>query len=175
MTKDQAAEAILKRKLPPDHLDSKWGLVMGQLPISIPLIIFIWEIIISPDKLNNGNLKILILIFAVLQFISLYFLFTNRSLKFIETGNSKEENDHIVEVTLKSLNWKYLKLPFRVDANLPFAFGQSGYLLKVLTDDKGIYYNIRNIGTSRGRLPYLFGFETLMAQKFKRKIKVSMT
>lgn len=174
MTKDQAEEAILKRKLPPDHLDSKWELVMGQLPISIPLIVFIFEIIISTDKLINGKLKILIIVISVLQLISIYFLFANRNLKFIETRNTKEENDRIVEAALKSLNWKYHRLPFRVDANLPFAFGQSGYLLKVLTDDKGIYYNIRNIGTSKGRFPYLFGLETLKANKFKRKIKSIM-
>jgi hypothetical protein len=47
--------------------------------------------------------------------------------------------------------------------------------MNVISEENKIYYNIRNIGTSRGRMPFLFGLESLNAAKFKRKIQQRTT
>ncbi|CAN5545554.1 hypothetical protein BH10BAC2_BH10BAC2_37960 [soil metagenome] len=73
------------------------------------------------------------------------------------------------------LKWKTTKLTYGYESNIPFPFGQNGYLIKILTDNDGIYFKVRNIGTYNGRMPCMFGLETLKASQFKKQIKLCMT
>jgi hypothetical protein len=171
----QSKIAVEERKLPPDSLDDRWGLLAGQLPF----MMFVFTglvIVINKNNPMNPRTEWVLLCFAiVLQLISIYFLATERELKRLSTGINKAENDRLIEDSLKELKWKYRKTKAHYLCEIPLIFGQTGFFMNVISEDNYIYYNIRNIGTGRGRMPFLFGLESLNAAKFRRKIQQRTT
>ena len=87
------------------------------------------------------------------------------------TDLHREINEQIIFDAAKSLGWQVKKEDNYIAIRKPFAFGLNCYLIKTISDNTGIYYNIRTQGTYKGRLMYSFGFETLRRFQFLQKLK----
>ena len=173
MTKEQKDIAISDLKLPPDYLDTFWPIFFGFLSMSFCLLGCLGFILI---RLVNGIIVPAIIsgffIFFTIQFIlSIYFFRTERRLTTILTCFGKQENDEIVENALKSLKWKINGQQIFIDARKNFSIGRNVFVIKILTDDSGIYYNIRNQGSKGIRFMHSFGFESLKAFQLRKKLE----
>ena len=48
---------------------------------------------------------------------------------------------------------------------IPFLFNQPGHKLTLIVIDDSILLNVRNTGSTKGRMPYLFGIDTIKERK----------
>ncbi len=174
MTREEKDTAIQKMELPPDYLDRFWPIFWGFVPVA--LVGFIMPLVIAIVSLTQSValpwIFIPFCLLGVIEFsLCIYYRYTDRKLRLLVTDLDKEINEQIVMNAAEALGWQIQKSENYIAIIKPFAFGQNSYLIKVLTNDTGIYYNIRTKGTYRGRIMHAFGFETLRRFQFLQKLK----
>ncbi len=163
MPNDQIAHAIDLKKVPKTELDSAWNQVFGY---SLFGILFICAFFTLLKAATIGNL-IFFSTATLLLLILFYFYATERKLKSRQNLLNKKQNSQLIEKALTSLKWKFEKNDSMYFCEVPFLFGQAGFHLTVFPLDNEILYNLRNIGSSKGRLPFLYGLETLKRKNFE--------
>lgn len=173
MTKEQKDKAIAERKLPRDFLDRPWPIFWGFAPVVMCIVLAIGGLAgIYANRRIVPLLIVLFLLYCVIQLgVTIYFRLTERKLKCLTTDLSKEENEQVVSDAARALGWKIKMEENYIAITKPFAFGQNCYLIKVLTEDRCIYYNLRTKGTYRGRNMHTFGFETFRELQFLKKLQ----
>lgn len=174
MIKKEINEALRRQKVPTDELDNIWDKLFGSLPTAMLFIGFGLALF---SKATNQSLslehKLYFFLLATLLFLYTLWSFTSeKKLKKISTNLSLNDNLKLVTLTLKELGWKVSgKGDNYFIAYIPFILGFDGHKLIVIIKDKEILYNLRNVGSGRGRMPYLFGIDTFKEIKLKKKIK----
>lgn len=172
MTEIELTKAIQENKIPKDRLSNPWDLGAGMFPVTA---LFLSTIFLLAHQTNPIPLRtelILFLLTGVMFGIAVYFLMCDRELKSHWTQKTRDENQKLIRDTLRRLEWAYEEdLLGVVYAEIPFIFGQTGHLLILIPLDNEILFNSRNIGTSKGRMPFLFGIDTLKELRFKREIE----
>jgi hypothetical protein len=179
MTKKELQKAVEARKVPKDGLSNPWDLAVGMI-----LVATMYYGVVSALFSTHGNSMYTLspIVFTgtgpfvfvmanVLLGLAIYYLINDRKLKSIWTGVSKEQNRLLVIDTLQRIGWDYKEYSsgaFHVD--IPLVFGARGHKLTIIVLDQEVLFNIRNVGTSRGRLPFLFGIDTLKELRFKREL-----
>lgn len=172
MKETELTKIISERKIPKDELSNPWDLGFGMLPVTM---IFLASVVILVDPHNPISTRTELLLFTITGLLfstAMYFLLNDRKLKSISTEKSKDENRILIIETLGRIGWGYQEDSLGVfHVDIPFVFGRTGHLLKVIFLDKEILFNCRNVGTSKGRMPFLFGIDTLKELKFRFAIE----
>jgi hypothetical protein len=175
MTEIELAKAIQENRIPKDSLSNPWDLGFGMLPVTV---LFLSTIILLGHQTNPIPVKtelILFVVTGVMFGIAVYFLLGDRKLKSHWTQKKVSQNRKLIQETLRRLEWTFEEDPLGVFyAEIPFIFGQPGHLLILIPLDNEILFNCRNLGTSKGRMPFLFGIDTLKEIKFRREMEKTM-
>lgn len=153
MTEIELQNIIKNNELPKDELDDFWDNFFGFLPSFLFLIV---------SKSNIVFLTVnLILIFYIF-----YSKFNEKKLIAIVTELSEVENISLIEKIADEQQWKIkTKQNTLYEFYIPFLFKQPGHKLTLIARDNSILLNLRNIGSSKGRMPFLFGIDTLKERK----------
>lgn len=154
-------------------MDRFWPIFWGFVPIVLLVLIsgsFVVNLLARDNKMQWSLLIFFVIV--LLQFLlCIYYRVTERKLKILKTNLNSDANERIVENAAKSLGWKFLKEENYISLRKSFAFRHNAYVIKVITEDKFIYYNIRTQGTYKGRFMHTFGFETLRKWQFEGKLR----
>jgi len=160
-------------RLPKDEIDNFWDNLYGFLPTGMLLIGSIIAFFgKQTEKTVSLNHKIIFFIISLSLFcITLYFRAIERNLKRIETGLNQNENKKLIRDLGSKNNWnKKKEKENHFEFMVPFLLGHYGHKMTLIAYDDYILYNLRNIGSGYGRMPYLFGIDTLKEYKIKTKI-----
>ena len=124
---------------------------------------------------GSMKLRYRVLFFSISAFWLIYTLRAKqkeRDLIRIKTNATLKENVDIIrkliehkKLQIKTENGNYFELM------VPFLFSQKGHKLTLIAADNYIFFNLRNIGSSKGRSPYLFGIDTFKSKKILKEIK----
>ena len=153
MTEIELLNIIKKRELPKDELDAFWDNFFGFLPLFIFII------------LSKNNIAFLI-VNLILIFYTFYCKFNEKKLITIVTPLNEAENISLIENIAEEQQWKIkTKQNALYEFYIPFLFNQPGHKLTLIARDNAILLNLRNIGSTKGRMPYLFGIDTLNERK----------
>jgi|GEM_PF-2739090 len=173
--KVDSSELIKNGKLPKDELDEFWLKFYGAIPTGL---IFFGSLTAFFARTTEHSVSlqhkiIFSTISAILFVYTLWTFHSERNLKKIHTGLTEVENQKIYQQAIKQLGWRTSKKINNQHKiiELPFAFGHIGHKLTVLIDEHTVYFNLRNVGTPRGRMPYLLGIDTFKEYQFKQAIK----
>jgi hypothetical protein len=173
MTDTELTNAISERKIPKDELSNPWDLGLGMLPVTMIFFASVVTLLNPNNPISTETELILFSITGLLFATSVYFLLNDRKLKSISTEKSKDENRILIIEALKRIGWDYQEDSLGVfHVDIPFIFGRTGHLLKVIYLDGEILFNCRNVGTSKGRMPFLFGIDTSKELIFKASIEI---
>ncbi|MBF4486773.1 hypothetical protein [Flavobacterium sp. CSZ] len=153
MTEIELLNIIKKKELPKDELDDFWDNFFGFLPLFIFII------------LSKSNIAFLI-VNLILIFYTFYSKFNEKKLITIVTPLNEAENISLIENIAEEQQWKTkTKQNALYEFYIPFLFNQPGHKLTLIARDNAILLNLRNIGSTKGRMPYLFGIDTLKERK----------
>lgn len=153
MTEIKLENIIKNKELSKDELDDFWGNFFGFLPLFIFLIV------------SKSNITLLI-VNLILIFYTFYSKFTEKKLIAIVTLFNEAENISLIEKIAVEQEWKTkTKQNALYEFYIPFLFNQPGHKLTLIARDNEILLNLRNIGSTKGRMPYLFGIDTLKERK----------
>ena len=84
----------------------------------------------------------------------------------IVTPFNEAENISLIEKIADEQHWNpKTKQNAFYEFYIPFLFNQNGHKLTLIARDNAILLNLRNIGSTKGRMPYLFGIDTLKERK----------
>lgn len=167
-------EIVKTKKLPPDSLDNNGDKLLALLLPALGCVGFGLALLFDWRPLNEPeHVKVYCFIFFLaLVAYTIYAFNTERNLNKIVTGLSRAENLFLVNKSLKELKW--------VDVNIDDNFTKlvqidswgmnKGYKVMVIIDDDAVYFNVRNRGSYKGRLPYAFGGNTFYGLKFRSKL-----
>lgn len=153
MTETELQNIIRNKELPKDELDDFWDNFFGFLPLFIFLFV-------------SKNNIIFLIVFIILIFYTFYSKFNEKKMISIETYFNKVENIGLIEKIAEEQQWET-----KTNQNgfyefyIPFLFNQPGHKLTLIASDNAISLNLRNIGSAKGRMPYLFGIDTLKERK----------
>ena len=167
-------EVIKNRELPADSLDNADDKFLALAIPGIGCLAFglAWLFNWGPPK-EPENFKVYAFCFFLTSLAYTFFAFrSERKIRVIVTGLGKDYNLSLVNQTLKKLKWagkevedKYVKT---VQIN---SWGMNkGYKLVIVIDNNTVYFNIRNLGSYKGRLPYAFGGNLFYALKFRNEL-----
>ncbi|AWG22123.1 hypothetical protein FFWV33_11680 [Flavobacterium faecale] len=159
MTENELRTIIENKKLPKDELDNLGDNVMGYLPLLLLLLV------------AKDNIPALLIV-LILIFYTFYCKIHERDLIAIPFQNTNAVA--LLEITkiAEREQWtvKFQDL-FVGEYYIPFVFGQPSHKLTVILTEEVLFVNVRNIGTSKGRFPYLFGTDTICKNKVIRLIE----
>ncbi len=97
---------------------------------------------------------------------------TERKLKTVFTNLNRQQNLAVIEKLANENSWSIkTNKSYYKEYIIPFAFGQARHKLTVVILDNEILYNLRNLGSGRGRMPYSLGIDTIKELKFRKEIK----
>lgn len=172
MTEKELEHIIKKGKLPKDELDEFWS----NFTYFFVLITFLVATTYGIYKGNSiGKLEsIQVMSFLFGIFILVFTVFSKRNekkLKKINTWKQIEQNTKIIE---KLNSQEFIELTQNSENYysgwLKTIFGETHKVVFICVENQ-IFYNLRNIGSHIGRMPYNFGIDTIYQFKIKRKIK----
>jgi hypothetical protein len=84
----------------------------------------------------------------------------------IVTPFNEVENISLIEKIVDEQQWiTKTKQGALYEFYITFLFNQPGHKLTLIARDNAILLNLRNIGSTKGRMPYLFGIDTLKERK----------
>jgi hypothetical protein len=153
MTEIKLQNIIKNKELLKDELDDFWDNLFGFLPLFIFLFV------------SKSNIVFLI-INLILIFYTFYSKFTEKKLIVIVTPFNEAENKSLIEKIADEQQWKTkTKQDALYEFYIPFLFNQTGHKLTLIAQDNAVLLNLRNIGSTKGRMPYLFGIDTLKKRK----------
>ena len=167
-------ETIRNKALPPDSLDNNGDKFLALFAPSLGCLVFGLSLFFNWGPLNEPvHVKIYCFVFCLTVLVYTIFAFyTERNLEKLATGLGQDDNLLLANLTLKGLKWplhesdnKFIKT-VQIDS-----WGMNnGYKLVIIIADNAIYFNIRNRGSYKGRLPYAFGGNLFYALKFRNKL-----
>lgn len=153
MTETELQNIIKSKELPKDELDDFWNNFFGFLPLFIFLFV------------SKSSITFLI-VFIILIFYTFYSKLNEKKLISIETPFNEVENISLIEKIANEQEWKTkTKQNTLYEFYIPFLFNQPGHKLTLIARDNIILLNLRNIGSRKGRMPFLFGIDTLKERK----------
>jgi hypothetical protein len=153
MTEIELQNIIKTKELPKDELDDFWNNFFGFLP----LFIFLFA------SKNNITIQI---VFIILIFYTFYSKFNEKKMIAIVTPFNEVENISLIEKIVDEQQWiTKTKQGALYEFYITFLFNQPGHKLTLIARDNAILLNLRNIGSTKGRMPYLFGIDTLKERK----------
>lgn len=173
MNKQEIAKAIIIKKIPSDDLDSFLDNFLGNL-FQIMLILLFGYILLFEEFSQKSASKKTIFILFLVSFIwlayGIYKKLTEKKLKSIYTNLSFNRNQKLIKEIIDEK-----KLNLITSGNGYYRIHISSWMNKgcrliVLVDENVIYYNLRFVGSSRGRPPYSLGFVPYHRHKFMRAI-----
>lgn len=172
--KVDSSKIIRNGKLPKDELDNFWDKFYGATPTGMLFIGALFSFFAKTTE-QSVSFEHKLIFFSISTFLfslTLWYFHTERNLKQLHTGFTKEQNLKIYQQAIRQLGWRTSKKvnDHHKIIELPFAFGFVGHKLTVLIEEQTIYFNLRNVGTPTGRLPYLLGIDTFKELQFKRAI-----
>ena len=173
--KVDSSELIKNGKLPADELDEFWAKFFGAIPTGMLFLGSLSSFFArtTEHSVSFEHKLVFFSVSTILFGLTLWFFYVERNLKQIHTGLSKEQNLKVFQSAIKLLNWRTSKKisDYHKLVEIPFAFGHPGHKLTVLIDEQTIYFNLRNVGTPKGRMPYLLGIDSFKEFQFKRAIR----
>ncbi|MBF4491807.1 hypothetical protein IRZ83_04080 [Flavobacterium sp. JLP] len=152
--KEKIQQILKEGVLPKDELDNFWDNFFGFLPLFLLMVII------------KENIILFIAIFLLIGYV--FFLKLNeKKIKRIDTLLNKYQNNILIENIAKSKKWtiKTIDLEGYYEFYIPIIFGIIGHKLTIISTEDKLFFNLRNIGTSKGRVPYMFGIDTIKEQK----------
>ncbi|HEU4789994.1 MAG TPA: hypothetical protein VFS71_09935 [Flavobacterium sp.] len=153
MTEIELQNIIKTKELPKDELDDFWGNFFGFLPLFIFLFV------------SKNNITFLV-VFIILIFYTFYSKFNEKKLIAIVTPFNEEENISLIKNIAGIQQWETkTNQDVLYEFYIPFLFNQPGHKLTLIASDNAILLNLRNIVSTKGRMPYLFGIDTLKKRK----------
>jgi len=178
MKKAELDLVIKSRKLPKDDLDSFKDNFWGFIPVGTLLSGSIIALTTHQTETSISTSHKLIFLFSsiVLFLYTVIIKLKEKRLKSIQTNLSARINSDIVKKISEEENW------IRITNNMgyyifyiPSTLGHKGHKLFVICIDKEILFNIRNRGSVKGRMPYMFGVDSYKERVFICKIKDSIS
>ncbi|WP_276371944.1 hypothetical protein [Chryseolinea sp. H1M3-3] len=167
MKETELRKAISERRIPKDKLSNSWDLGIGMLPVTMIFFASVVILVTPNNPISTRTELILFSITGLLFATAVYYLLKDRKLKSISTSKSRNENRILIIETLRQIEWGYKEDPLGVfHVDVPFVFGHAGHLFIVIYLEGEILFNCRNVGTSKGRMPFLFGIDTFKELKF---------
>jgi hypothetical protein len=173
MTKGEIDKIILDGKLPKDELDNFWENSGWFL---LTTSVFVISAISFYINMRNENLQLNHFIFLLISSIILFFTIwskkTEKNLKIIETNLNSSQNKQLLNKITNNPYWIKRKSSdsyFEITITSNF-FKLPTHKLVLICSDKKILYNVRNVGSFRGRAPFSFGMDTWQGIKFRRKV-----
>lgn len=167
-------EIIRNKELRPDSLDNKgdkflalFAPAIGCLGFGLALL-FNWGPLHEPE-----HVKVYCFIFFLaLVAYTIYAFNTEKNIEKIVTGLSRTENLLLVNQSLKELKWPDVNIDneFIKTVQIDSWGMNNGYKVVIIVDEDAVYFNIRNRGSYKGRLPYAFGGNTFYALKLRNKL-----
>jgi len=167
MTKEQIENAIVNKKLPTDHISNPSQVVFGSIFLFGPLLLLAF----TSASITRNQVVTCLICSVVIGLPFFYFSLTDRKLKMFCTGQSRHQNLTTVADTLDELNWHFKTEHGIFFVDIPFIGSAIGFLMIVIVRDNTIYYNVRNTGGMRGRLPFFFGLETRKEKVFLHQME----
>lgn len=167
-------EIINSKTLPKDELDDFWDNFFGFLPVIMLLMASTFSLFAkqSSKSVKVESDVIFFLISLSLFFYTVWVKKTERKLKSIQTKLDRKQNLALMEKLANENSWSIkTNKSYYKEYMLPFVFGSAGHKLTVLILNNEILYNLRNLGSGRGRMPYLFGIDTIKEQVLRIKIR----
>jgi hypothetical protein len=153
MTEIELKNIIENNELNKDELDNFWDNFFGFLPLFIFLIVAI----------NNITFLLIVVFLIVYTF---YCKLNERKLKSVKMSINQSENIELIKNIAEKQNWKIKTESFGFyEFYIPFVFGQPAHKLTLILKNNEILLNLRNLGSSKGRMPYLFGIDTFKEKK----------
>jgi hypothetical protein len=167
-------EIIKNKKLPPDSLDNSGDKLLALLLPAIGCLgfglalLFNWGPLNEPDHVK----AYCFIFFLALVAYTIYAFNTERNIDKIVTGLSRAENLLLVNQSLKELKWADVNIDDKFIKTVQIdSWGMNnGYKLVIIIDYNAVYFNIRNRGSYKGRLPYAFGGNTFYALKLRNRL-----
>ncbi len=174
MTEKQIEEIVNTHRLPKDELDDFTNNLFGFLPT---IILLVGSALAFMGKQTNTSMttknKLIFFFISLVLFIyTAWTKITERKLKSIQTKLTRQQNIQLIEKIAKENEWrtKINKTNYK-EYLIPFVFGHNGHKLTIITLDNEILFNLRNLGSIKGRMPYLFGIDTVKEIKLRRQLK----
>lgn len=159
MTEVEIQRIIETKSLPKDELDDFWDNMFGLFPFLLLLIV------------TKDNILFLLLTISIV----LYFFFlrmNERNIKAIDSVLTREENIILLEKVSENEKWLSKTVTDGYyEYYIPFLFRQPGHKLTILLIENEVFFNLRNVGTSKGRIPFLFGIDTIKERRIINLLK----
>lgn len=153
MTEIQLKNIIENNQLEKDELDNFWDNFFGFSPLFIFLIVAI----------NNITFLLIVVLLIIYTF---YCKLNERRLTPVKMSTNQFKNIEHIKKIAENHNWKIKSESFGFyEFYIPFIFGQSAHKLTLILKNNEILLNLRNLGSSKGRMPYLFGIDTFKEKK----------
>ena len=172
MTEKELEHIIKKGKLPKDELDEFWSNFTYFFLLIMFVIATTYGIYMenSTGKLESSQ----VMSFVVGIFILVFTFFSKKNEKILKKVNTMKGIKQNIKI-IKKLNSKGLiELTYNsknyYSGWLKTCFGKTHKIVFICVENE-ILYNLRNVGSHRGRMPYNFGIDTINEYKLKRKIK----
>lgn len=174
MTEGQIQSIKNSMKLSKDELDRPIDNVLGFLPTGM-LLIGASLAFLARQSEGSVSISHKWVFFSISLALFLYTLWTKareRRVKTIHTGLPRQKNLEIIEQIAKEQSWqtKTDKSNYK-EFLIPFVLGHKGHKLTFVIIENEILFNLRNVGSSRGRMPYLLGIDTIKELRLRTKIK----
>jgi hypothetical protein len=170
---DQTIENIIySKRLPKDELDRFWINFWGFFP-AIGLLVAGLMPLIAPKTTMSFSMIFGTLILGILMLgFAFYKKQTERNLKLIETGLNKENNEILLITFSQRENWsRRTNFKYFHSFYIPSSGSSFDFILTLIPTEKGVLSNLRNRGSARGRIPDLFGLDTIRLRKIEKKLK----
>jgi hypothetical protein len=172
MTKKEIENIIEKGKLPKDELDDFWSNFSYLFLVIVFVIAATYALYkgSSVGKLESSQIMLFLFGMYILTF-TIFSKKNEKRLKKINTNKGIKENIEIIKklnskkiIELNSNNENYFS------GELNTYFGKTHKIVFICRENQ-IFYNLRNIGSHKGRMPYNFGIDTVNEFRIERKIK----
>ncbi len=160
--------------LPKDELDDFWGNIFGFFPVTMLLVGSTLSLFAkrAPESSSIEFKLVFILMSLILFLYTVWTKMTERKLKTVFTNLNRQQNLAVIEKLANENSWSIkTNKSYYKEYIIPFAFGQARHKLTVVILDNEILYNLRNLGSGRGRMPYSLGIDTIKELKFRKEIK----
>ena len=172
MTKESIEKIIDSKRLPKDELDRFWDNLWGFFPATIFLLAGLGPLMSSKTTMTTQSILVVLSVGILVFAYTLYAKLTERNLKVVKTGLSRNENESLIKLISKEENWKrQTNRKYFLSFNFPFFKFHYGFKLTLIPTDHGILINPRNRGTVQARMPYQLGIETIKQRAIENTIK----
>ena len=173
MTRKEIELIIKSKKLPKDELDNFGDNIIYLLIVTSLFGISIWSYYKNYQSENIQIKDILYMILAgLLFFFTIWSKKNEKNLKSIQTKENIKTNIEIINKLCENDKWKINKKTSSFfEIYIHTIFKIRTHKLTFICDKNEIFYNLRNTGTYKGRMPYNLGIDTIRENIILNEIK----